>query len=439
MMECVRPELEARGVICSAFCPGAVQSNIAAAGKTRPADLAETGYAEADKRRAAGGNFMHLYQTKEEVGERVLQGILNDELYILTHSEFLDGVRERGEATTAAVQTHLPKTRITSRPSRCCSAIQPVTAEIARQDALKARTRSLELHSPPPACGRGAGVGRAVHQHRREKAHPDPSRKREGGMRRDGPTLQAGGKNAWKDFAGRTASREPGGANGVGIGLVRQLLNEGCKVAIADIRQDSIDQALEDARQPRSHGRPARRGQPRRLQGRGGRGRGRGRPCLDPVQQRRRQSVPADRGKLLRLIWDWLMGVNLHGVINGPVTFVPGMVARVKAGEQKGGHVVNTASIAGVRSPPARPGIDSATKFPVRLAFRESLHYSLLQYEIGVSVLCPGLVKSYIYASDDIRPDELEGAMKPVNAEAVERDRQPSTNSAWSPTSSVRA
>jgi len=66
------------------------------------------------------------------------------------------------------------------------------------------------------------------------------------------------------------------------------------------------------------------------------------------------------------------------------------------------------------------PGIYNTTKFAVR-GLSESLHYSLLQYEIGVSVLCPGLVKSYIYASDDIRPDELKGAMKPVNSEAVER------------------
>ena len=53
------------------------------------------------------------------------------------------------------------------------------------------------------------------------------------------------------------------------------------------------------------------------------------------------------------------------------------------------------------------PGIYNTTKFAVR-GLSESLHYSLLQYEIGVSVLCPGLVKSYIYASDDIRPDELK-------------------------------
>ena len=138
MMECMRPELDARGVICSAFCPGAVQSNIADAGKTRPTDLAETGYAEADKRRASGGNFMHLYQTKEEVGQRVLEGILNDELYILTHSEFLDGVRERGEATTAAVQTHLPENAEYKGTFAMLFRNPAITAEIARQDALKA-------------------------------------------------------------------------------------------------------------------------------------------------------------------------------------------------------------------------------------------------------------------------------------------------------------
>lgn len=103
MMECMRPELESRGVICSAFCPGAVQSNIAESHKTRPAELAETGYAEADKRRRQNTDFFHLFRTKEEIGERVLQGILNDELFILTHSEFRQGVAERAEAMCASV------------------------------------------------------------------------------------------------------------------------------------------------------------------------------------------------------------------------------------------------------------------------------------------------------------------------------------------------
>jgi NAD(P)-dependent dehydrogenase (short-subunit alcohol dehydrogenase family) len=138
MMECMRPELEARGVICSAFCPGAVQSNIADAGKTRPAELAETGYAEADKRRQAGGNFAHLYQTKEEVGERVLRGILDDELYILTHSEFLSGVTDRANAMIASVPAKLPENDEYKQTFAMLFNSPIWTDEIARQKELKA-------------------------------------------------------------------------------------------------------------------------------------------------------------------------------------------------------------------------------------------------------------------------------------------------------------
>lgn len=103
LCESMRGELEGRGVIVSAFCPGAVQSNIAESGKTRPAELADTGYAESDKGRQQGGNFAHLFMTKEEVGERVREGIEHDELYILTHQEFLQGVSDRAAAMVAAV------------------------------------------------------------------------------------------------------------------------------------------------------------------------------------------------------------------------------------------------------------------------------------------------------------------------------------------------
>jgi NAD(P)-dependent dehydrogenase (short-subunit alcohol dehydrogenase family) len=138
MMETMRPELEGRGVICSAFCPGAVQSNIADAGKTRPAELADSGYVEADKRRQNGGNFFHLYQTKEEVGERVLQGILNDELYILTHAEFLEGVTDRANAMIASVPAKLPQNQ-EYKTQFAMLFNSPIWAdEIKRQGVLKA-------------------------------------------------------------------------------------------------------------------------------------------------------------------------------------------------------------------------------------------------------------------------------------------------------------
>eukprot|EP01037_Dinobryon_pediforme_P008617 gene8617-8709_t len=220
-----------------------------------------------------------------------------------------------------------------------------------------------------------------------------------------------------KDFAGRTAF-VTGGANGVGIGLVRQLLNEGCKVAIADIRRDSIDQALKTLDNREVMGveldvssRDAFRAAADEVEA-----------AFGPV------SILCNNAgvNLFQPIedssyddWDWLLGVNLHGVINGVMTFVPRMVERVKAGTQTGGHVVNTASMAAFIAA-GTPGIYNTTKFAVR-GLSESLHYSMLQYGIGVSVLCPGLVKSYIYASDDIRPDDLKAGARPVNKDAVER------------------
>jgi NAD(P)-dependent dehydrogenase (short-subunit alcohol dehydrogenase family) len=136
MMECMRAELEPQGIICSAFCPGAVQSNIAESGKTRPAALAETGYAEADKRRQQNTNLFHLFSTKEAIGQRVLQGILNDELYILTHSEFREGVEDRAHAMCAAVPD-LPENEEYKRTFSMLFRNPIHAAETARQKRAK--------------------------------------------------------------------------------------------------------------------------------------------------------------------------------------------------------------------------------------------------------------------------------------------------------------
>jgi short-subunit dehydrogenase len=108
------------------------------------------------------------------------------------------------------------------------------------------------------------------------------------------------------------------------------------------------------------------------------------------------------------------MGVNLHGPINGCMTFIPGII---EAG--KGGYIVNTASMAGWLAS-GSPGIYNTTKFAVR-GLSESLRASLAPKGIGVSCVCPGLVKSYIYASDDIRPKDLMEEAKPIDTENVER------------------
>ena len=215
-----------------------------------------------------------------------------------------------------------------------------------------------------------------------------------------------------KDFAGRTAF-VTGGANGVGIGLVRALLAQGCNVAIADIRPASIDAALRALDNPRAMGVEVDVSSRQDL-------------------ARAAEAVEMKFGLVSLLFnnagvnlfqtveessyddWDWLMGVNLHGPINGVMTFVPRMI---RAGQ--GGYVVNTASMAAFLAAGVC-GIYNTTKFAVR-GLSESLRASLAPHGIGVSVLCPGLVKSYIYASDEVRPTGLKAGAKPVNTENVKR------------------
>ena len=125
--------------------------------------------------------------------------------------------------------------------------------------------------------------------------------------------------------------------------------------------------------------------------------------------------------------WDWVMGVNLHGPINGVMTFVPRMIPPARAA---------TSSIPPqwpAFSPPAPAGIYNTTKFAVR-GLSESLRASLAPHGIGVSVLCPGLVKSYIYASDEIRPADLKARRQTGGSRKPSSAWRRSTSSAWSRT-----
>ncbi len=101
--------------------------------------------------------------------------------------------------------------------------------------------------------------------------------------------------------------------------------------------------------------------------------------------------------------WAWAIGVNLWGVIHGLQAFLPRML---KAGEP--GHIVNTASLAGILAPPLS-GPYVATKHAV-VGMTESLFHDLAlrQAKIGCSVLAPGFVKTGIATSESVRPDELK-------------------------------
>ncbi len=231
-----------------------------------------------------------------------------------------------------------------------------------------------------------------------------------------------------KDLAGRTAF-VTGGANGVGLGLTRALLAEGCKVANADIRPGVIRKALDTLDNQQVMGVELD------VSSRDG--------FTEAADREEREMGPVSLlfnnvgVNLFQSIdestyddWDWLMGVNLNVVINCVMTFTPRMKKRGESG-----HIVNTASMASFLAGPV-PGIYNCTKFAVR-RLSESLRYSLASHGIGVSVLCPGRVKSYFYASDDIRPKDLpRGASRSIPRSSS--SSKAFMNSAWSPTRSRR-
>lgn len=112
-------------------------------------------------------------------------------------------------------------------------------------------------------------------------------------------------------------------------------------------------------------------------------------------------------GSVAAADWDWVVAVNLMGVVYGVEAFLPHIRAH---GE--GGWFVNTASMAGMISPPGMEPY-TATKFAV-VAMSEGWSGQLAAENIGVSVLCPGFVRTAINRSGRTRPDRFGGAKEPV-------------------------
>ena len=112
--------------------------------------------------------------------------------------------------------------------------------------------------------------------------------------------------------------------------------------------------------------------------------------------------------------WQWVLGVNLWGVIHGIRAFVPIML---KQGSE--GHIVNTASIAGLLSAPWAATYDVAKHGVVTLS--ESLHreLALTGSKVKVSVLCPAWVKTQLMDGDRNRPSALRGESAPESASSA--------------------
>ena len=111
-------------------------------------------------------------------------------------------------------------------------------------------------------------------------------------------------------------------------------------------------------------------------------------------------SVFGDTAEASHADFDWIMGVNFGGVVNGVVAFLP----RLKAASGRR-HVVNIASMAAYLSGP-QAGIYTASKFAVR-GLTESLRYNLVAHGIGCSLVCPALIRTNAWDSAFRRPAEF--------------------------------
>jgi len=192
-----------------------------------------------------------------------------------------------------------------------------------------------------------------------------------------------------------------GGASGIGLGMARALAGAGAKVVLADIEPEPLEVAAESLRESGAEAigvtcdvADARSvdalrdetlstyGAVHVLCNNAGVGGGTPAPIWDQ---------PPDE-------WDWVMGVNVQGVIHGIQRFLPLMVE-----QGDGGHVVNTASMAGLIE---GGGIYGVTKHAV-VALSEAIYRDARTraLPIGVSVLCPGWVNTRIMESERNRPE----------------------------------
>lgn len=117
--------------------------------------------------------------------------------------------------------------------------------------------------------------------------------------------------------------------------------------------------------------------------------------------------------------WDWLIGVNLFGVIHGVRIFTPLMLACAKQDADYQGHIVNTASIAGLQNAPTM-GIYNVSKHAV-VSLTETLYQDLqlVGAPIGVSLLCPYFVPTGIHQSARNRPSHMQNATAMTNSQKL--------------------
>ena len=221
-----------------------------------------------------------------------------------------------------------------------------------------------------------------------------------------------------KDFAGKTAVLT-GAGSGFGLECARIGARLGMKLVLADVQQDALDKAaaemkaagaqvlaqrvdVSDAAQMEQLAQRVqeRFGAPHFVFNNAGVGAG-GLIWENSVQD-----------------WDWVLGVNLWGVIHGVRLFTPMMLDAAKKDPAYSGHIVNTASMAGLLNPP-NMGVYNVSKHAV-VSLSETLHQdlALVTDQVGASVLCPFFVPTGISHSERNRPGGLAAA-KPTRSQLI--------------------
>lgn len=222
-----------------------------------------------------------------------------------------------------------------------------------------------------------------------------------------------------QDLRGKTAF-VTGGASGIGLAMAEAFGREGMNVMLADIEAGALSKAVDElrAKQVRAEGVLTDAGNRDSIRA----------AALQTIAKFGKVHVVCNNagvatgglfGTVPEKDWDWIIDVNLKGVVYGMEVFEP-----LIESHGEGGHFVNTASMAGMVSPPTMEPY-CATKFAV-VAMSEGWAGQLAAKNIGVSILCPGFVQTRIHESRRNRPDaygadqrEARSEVEIVSASAV--------------------
>jgi NAD(P)-dependent dehydrogenase (short-subunit alcohol dehydrogenase family) len=232
-----------------------------------------------------------------------------------------------------------------------------------------------------------------------------------------------------REFTGRTAV-VTGAASGIGLEIARYAASKGMNVVLADVQADALERAAAELRgsgaQVMTHRLDVSRAADVDALGAAVQARF-GTPHLVF------NNAGVASGGLIwehsAQTWEWVLGVNLMGVAHGVRVFVPAMLAAAQADQNYEGHIVNTASMAGLLNPP-NLGVYNVTKHAV-VSLSETLYQdlSLVTDRVHAHVLCPYYVPTAIVESERNRPTELRDAGPPT----------PSAKAAWAMTSQAVA